>query len=181
AERLVAHAQSDALRQELDYWLAEPPAALNPLPVDYPSGIHTVASSRIVSVALDAEETRALLQQVPEAYHTQINDVLLTALAQSLSRWTGVPTWRVNLEGHGREEVVDQTNLSRTVGWFTTIFPVCLDLSDVSSDGDALKAVKEQLRRIPNRGIGYGLLRYLCADAAVREALRGRTPRRNQF
>ena len=124
-----------------------------------------------MSVSLSAEETRALLQEVPEAYHTQINDVLLTALVQAFSRWTGARSLLVDLEGHGREEIFEDVDLSRTVGWFTTIFPVLLESGGGFHPGNALKSVKEQLRRIPNRGIGYGLLRYLSRDADIsREA-----------
>src|SRR6185369_7488355 len=98
---------------------------------------------------------------------TQINDVLLAALAQALSEWTEEKEVLIDLEGHGREEIVEGSDLSRTVGWFTTIFPVLLDLSNSSGPGETLKSVKEQLRRVPNRGIGYGLLRYLCGDETI--------------
>jgi non-ribosomal peptide synthase protein (TIGR01720 family) len=96
---------------------------------------------------------------------------LLTALVQAFARWTGEHTLLVDLEGHGREVVVEGVDLSRTVGWFTTLFPVCLQLSPAATPVAALKAVKEQLRRIPKRGIGYGVLRYLSQDTEVTEAL----------
>jgi non-ribosomal peptide synthase protein (TIGR01720 family) len=105
-------------------------------------------------------------------YHTQINDVLLTALVQAFASWTGVRTLLVDLEGHGREEVVEGIDLSRTVGWFTSRFPMQLSLGQASDQGGILKSVKEQLRQIPNRGIGYGLLRYLSRDPQVLQNLR---------
>ncbi|MEM8808820.1 MAG: condensation domain-containing protein, partial [Cyanobacteria bacterium P01_G01_bin.38] len=114
-----------------------------------------------VSVALNEAETLTLLQEVPTAYRTQINDVLLTALAQAFARWTGERSLLIDLEGHGREDLFETVDLSRTVGWFTTIFPVILNIGESVGPGDALKAIKEQLRSIPNRGIGYGILRYL--------------------
>jgi non-ribosomal peptide synthase protein (TIGR01720 family) len=132
---------------------------------------NTVASERTVSIALNVEETQALLQEVPAAYRSQINDVLLTALAQSFARWTGARSLLVELEGHGREDVFNDVNLSRTVGWFTTHFPVLLDIGEASNPGEALKAVKEQLRRIPNRGISYGVLRYLNENRESTELL----------
>jgi non-ribosomal peptide synthase protein (TIGR01720 family) len=113
-----------------------------------------------VAVSLSAEETQALLREVPQAYNTQINDALLTALTQAFSRWVGRGTLVVDLEGHGREPLSEEADLSRTIGWFTTIFPVYLDLDKISDPGSALKTIKEQLRRVPNHGIGYGLLRY---------------------
>ncbi|MBO0782764.1 MAG: hypothetical protein J2P37_28450, partial [Ktedonobacteraceae bacterium] len=125
-----------------------------------------------VSVSLSVEETKALLQEAPEAYHTQINDLLLTALGQAFVRWTGRQTLLVDLEGHGREDIFEGIDLSRTVGWFTTIYPVILCLEKDSGPGEDIKSVKEQLRSIPNRGLGYGLLRYLSGDEMIAAALR---------
>ncbi len=180
AERLAEAARkraSDATGQaELAYWLAEPPLPIPPLPLDYPEGrsANTEASARTVAVVLNTEETRALLQDVPATYRTQINDVLLTALVQALAGWTGTPALRLDLEGHGREEIVAEVDLSRTVGWFTTIFPVSLDLRAAPQPGEALKSMKEQLRRIPEHGIGYGLWRYLSEDPAIVSQLHAR-------
>lgn len=128
-----------------------------------------------------AELTERLLLAVPQAFHSSVADGLLTALSLALVRWRrdrGITQADalLNLEGHGREEqVVPGADLARTVGWFTTIFPVRLDLNGVDLDdayaggpsmGDAIKAVKEQLRAVPERGIGFGLLRYLNRDTA---------------
>jgi amino acid adenylation domain-containing protein/non-ribosomal peptide synthase protein (TIGR01720 family) len=171
AERLAEHAQSQAIQQELEYWLAVPRAHISRLPVDYAGGKNTEGSSQTVSVSLSDAETRTLLQGVPKAYHTQINDVLLTALVKTFADWTGAPSLLIDLEGHGREELFRDVDLSRTVGWFTTIFPLLLDLEGVFHPGEALKSVKEQLRHTPNRGIGYGMLRYLCGNLATVERL----------
>ncbi|HEY9693239.1 MAG TPA: amino acid adenylation domain-containing protein [Oculatellaceae cyanobacterium] len=160
AESLVNYAQSSTLHSELNYWLAlQKPVSC--LPVDYPEGSNTVATAANVSVLLSQEETQALLQEVPKTYRTEINDVLLTALVQAFAQWTNNSKLLVDLEGHGREEIFDDVDSSRTVGWFTSVFPVLLQLTDAANPGEALKAVKEQLRSIPNRGIGYGILRYL--------------------
>src|ERR1051325_4786406 len=166
SELLRAHAQTTAVLQELEYWTAESRSNVAKLPADG-AGDNSTDSARSVLVSLTAEETRLLLQEGPRAYQTQINDVLLTALAQALSEWTGETRVLVDLEGHGREEIVDGCDLSRTVGWFTTIFPVLLEVSNSSAPGETLKSVKEQLRRVPNRGIGYGLLRYLSGDKTI--------------
>ena len=161
AKRLTEYAQSEALQQEWDYWLRVARRQIAHIPVDFPGNDNTVARAGAVSVALSKEDTQALLQEVPKAYQTQINDVLLTALVQAFAQWTGEHSLLINLEGHGREDIFDDVDLSRSVGWFTTIFPVLLDIGESASPGDALKAIKEQLRSIPNRGIGYGVLRYL--------------------
>jgi amino acid adenylation domain-containing protein/non-ribosomal peptide synthase protein (TIGR01720 family) len=172
AEQLTEYAQSAGLRQELTYWLAEPRTQVSHLPVDYLEGANTVASACTVSVSLSNTETHALLHEVPRAYQTHINDLLLTALAQVLTQWTGVPTLVVDLEGHGREEIVEGVDLSHTVGWLTTIFPVLLQLEPNATPAEALKSVKEQLRCVPQRGIGYGVLRYLSRDKEISEKLR---------
>lgn len=163
AESLREYAQSPLVQSELDYWLSQPYQQISPLPVDL-NGENTEATGASVSVALTPQETQALLQEVPCAYQTQINDVLLTALVQAFYQWTGKNTLLVDLEGHGREDIIDSVDLSRTVGWFTTIFPVVLDLGQAVELGEALKTIKEQLRSIPNRGINYGILRYLSND-----------------
>ncbi len=176
AERLKEYAQSAELRQELDHWLAESWTGVSRLPVDYPEGrdANTEASADTVSITLSTQETRALLQEVPHAYHTQINDLLLTALVQAFAMWTGVRRLLVDLEGHGREEIVPHVDLSRTVGWFTTLFPVLLDLMNAEGPAQAVKVIKEQLRSVPHRGIGYGVLRYLSEDIEVATHLRTR-------
>ena len=167
AERLTEHARSGALRDELDHWCAIGGIPTARLPLDNPDGSNTSASVRTVSAAFNADETRALLQEVPIAFRTQINEVLLTALARALAPWTGSQSLLVDLEGHGREEILEGVDLSRTVGWFTTIFPVLLDCGDSQTTVEALRSIKEQLRTIPNRGIGYGLLRYTSNDPAA--------------
>ncbi|MCC1705883.1 hypothetical protein KSI34_24965, partial [Salmonella enterica subsp. enterica serovar Indiana] len=94
------------------------------------------------------------------------NDLLLTALVRVISRWSGQAGALIQLEGHGREDLFDTLDLSRTVGWFTSLFPVRLQAhGDLSS---AIKSIKEQLRAVPDKGVGYGLLRYL-GDAQSRD------------
>ncbi len=161
AEQLATYAQSAEVRSEIDYWLTKPSAQAASIPRDYTDGVNTFASAQSVTVSLDVDQTRALLRDVPGVYRTQINDVLLTALALTFKQWTGSSVLPVSLESHGRQQVAEDVDLSRTVGWFTSLFPTLLDLGDATEPGEALKAVKEQMRRIPNHGIGYGVLRYL--------------------
>ncbi|MEH2243329.1 amino acid adenylation domain-containing protein [Nostoc sp.] len=168
---LQEYANSVQVQQELDYWLILSQRQLKKLPVDQ-EGLNTEASVRTVVVSLGTAETKVLLQEVPAVYHTQINDVLLTALVQAFAQWTGERSLLINLEGHGREEIFADVNVSRTVGWFTTMFPVLLDLRTSDNPGEALKAIKEQLRCIPDRGIGYGMLRYLSTNAEKVELMR---------
>jgi non-ribosomal peptide synthase protein (TIGR01720 family) len=172
AARLEDHACSSATAAELGYWLSRPWTKVRPIPVDFAGGANAERSASSVAMALDGEETRALLHDVPGAYHTRINDVLLAALAQVFAEWSGSHTLLVDLEGHGREPLFDDVDLSRTVGWFTSVFPVLLDLPPGRWPGEALVSIKEQLRGIPRQGIGYGLLRHLSGEAGVRERLR---------
>ncbi|NDJ18574.1 non-ribosomal peptide synthetase [Myxacorys almedinensis] len=171
--RLQNYADSEALQQELTYWQQESGAAT--LPMDNLTGANTVALTQTVSVALTQTETDALLQEVPATYQTQINDVLLTALVQAFFQWTQIPSLYLDLEGHGRESLFEDVEVSRTIGWFTTIFPVQLQLDDPQHSEKCLKSIKEQLRQIPRQGIGYGILRYLNQDEAT-AGLRDRSP-----
>ena len=152
--KLWAERLSEAARSiDTEAWPdLEPPR----VPVDFERGPDDGASTRAVDVELDAEETRSLLQEVPRAYRTRIDDALLTALTEAFAG----RLW-LDLEGHGREEIFPDLDVSRTVGWFTTLFPVLLDLRGAEAPGEALKRVKEQLRSIPQRGLPFGLLRYL--------------------
>jgi amino acid adenylation domain-containing protein/non-ribosomal peptide synthase protein (TIGR01720 family) len=169
--RLEEHAQSEELRNELRYWTTTLDRWACKVPVDQPQGINSQESARIVWVSLDEERTRTLLQEVPKVYHTMINDVLLTAMVQAFCDWTRSRSLLIDLENHGREDIFDDVDLSRTVGWFTCIFPLLLEAGDAKRPEVLLKSVKEQIRSVPSGGIGYGLLRYLSVDAATRDAL----------
>ncbi len=174
AENLVEYAQSSAIQQEQAYWLTREVATVQPLPLDFPlrDQVNNVASAHVISVSLTDEETKALLEEVPAIYHTQVNDILLTALAQTLADWTGSSSLLIDLEGHGREDLFAKIDVSRTVGWFTSISPVHLNLAGTSSQEEVIETVKKQLRAIPDHGIGYGILRYLSADVTLTRELR---------
>ncbi|MFD6449837.1 non-ribosomal peptide synthase/polyketide synthase, partial [Nocardia sp. NPDC060220] len=198
--RAWAHALADEARTtdraaELDFWrevVATPDPLLTERPMDPAVDVSGVVEKLPVEVS--AEVTKALLTTVPALFHGGVNDGLLTALALAAAKWRSTRTGPgalgnghradpsgdallVRLEGHGREEeVAPGSDLSRTVGWFTAIFPVRLDLAGIDIDaalaggpalGQAVKAVKEQLLAVPDRGIGYGLLRYMNAETAV--------------
>jgi non-ribosomal peptide synthase protein (TIGR01720 family) len=169
ANALVQHARSERVHAEADYWLDVVSNAAG-LPRDL-DGPFTEASAQTIDTSLAPELTRALLDDVPAIYGTHTDEVLLTALVRTTSAWTGMATLYAGIERHGREQLVEGLDLSRTVGWFTSFFPVALSVEDDAGPGDALKAVKEQLRRVPGRGVGYGLLRYLRPQRDVPERL----------
>ncbi len=171
SNQLQKYAQSSVLHSELDYWLTIQHQPVKPIPIDFAHKDNTEATACTVSVSLSMEETQVLLQQIPAAFRTEINDVLLTALLQTFVKWTGENSLLFDLEGHGREELFEDVDLSRTVGWFTSVFPVRLSLENGFEPAKALMSIKEQLRAIPNRGIGYGVLRYLSRDQEITQQL----------
>ncbi|MET0396637.1 MAG: non-ribosomal peptide synthase/polyketide synthase [Longimicrobiaceae bacterium] len=170
ARRLAAYAGSDKLAAELPYWTDARRLDAAPIPVDR-DGPDPEGGMREVSVRFTAEETRALLHEAPAAYRTGVNDFLLAALARALAAWTGGRRVLVSLEGHGREELFPGVDLSRTVGWFTSLVPLLLETDPGHGPGETLKSIKEQLRAVPERGVGHGVLRHLHPDPAVRARL----------
>jgi non-ribosomal peptide synthase protein (TIGR01720 family) len=150
----------------------------DPLPLDRPLAAgDTAATLRDLTISLPPDWTEPLLTTVPAAVNGNVNDVLLTALALGVARWRGIAgrSVLVELEGHGREEL-SGVDLARSVGWFTSAYPIRLDPGIVDRAdleegcdrlGDALKRIKEQLRGVPDHGLGYGLLRYLNPDTST--------------
>lgn len=168
AERVASYASSDVVRRELDFWTDEAHAGTRSLPLDFPGGANTEGSVLAVSTVLPARETQELIQRVPAAHQAHIDEVFLAAVSSALAEWMGPGSVLVDLEGHGRDAVSDGLDLSRTVGWFTSIFPVLVDLRPGASPLEALACAKERLRGVPARGAGYGVLRYLAGDEAER-------------
>ncbi|MDM9379458.1 condensation domain-containing protein [Chlorogloeopsis sp. ULAP01] len=175
ALRLEEYARSANLQKAQNYWLSDRYQQVSPLPIDYSGSINNVASEQIVSVTLNAQDTQALLQEVPATYRTNTQEILLTAFAQASAQWTGEKLVLVDLEENGREvstSGIDNVDISRTVGWITTTYPILLDLETADNPGDALKVVKEQIRSISGQGIDYGVLRYLHPDPVLQEKMR---------
>ncbi|MDC8758073.1 non-ribosomal peptide synthetase [Janthinobacterium fluminis] len=169
AGHLAHSAGTAAMAAQAGFWrdyLARP---VTPLPrdLDMAAARNSAASSRKVVFALDADATRQLLAAAPAAYHAKVSDVLLAALAATLRGWGGGRDWRIDMEGHGRDGFDAAPDVSRTVGWFTTIYPVLVALGPDADDLDALlKTVKEAVRGVPQQGAGFGLLAYGGADQA---------------
>ncbi|WP_395599089.1 non-ribosomal peptide synthase/polyketide synthase [Pseudomonas sp. A1437] len=168
-EHLQSFAATDAVQAELGFWQQQLEGAALDLPCDNPQGSLQSRHAQVLHSRLDETFTQQLLQQAPAAYRTQVNDLLLTALARVICRWTGYPDTLIQLEGHGREDLFDDIDLTRTVGWFTSVFPVRLTPAD--SLASAIKQIKEQLRAIPNKGLGFGVLRHL-GDEQVQASLK---------
>ncbi|MFC4126350.1 amino acid adenylation domain-containing protein [Nocardia rhizosphaerae] len=178
--RRWAHDQPARARHriaELPVWeriLATPDPALGRAPFD-PS-LDTVATMAEHRAIVPADTAHTVLTTLPELFHCGADDVLLTALTMAVCRWRARTAALLTLEGHGRSEsLLPGADIGRTVGWFTTVYPVAVDLAGLDLDdafaagpaaGSAIKTTKEQLRALPDRGIGFGLLRYFGGAAA---------------
>ena len=141
---------SDSHQEEKTYW--------KNILSDYKNTNRIVDESRKpqISINFTQKETECLLRETNKAYNTQVNDILLTALGYALFDMTNSQINHIVLEGHGREEIDPGIDITRTIGWFTTLYPVRLEMGD--DFGSSIKWTKENLRRIPNKGIGYGAL-----------------------
>ncbi|SJZ83675.1 non-ribosomal peptide synthase domain TIGR01720/amino acid adenylation domain-containing protein/thioester reductase domain-containing protein [Chitinophaga eiseniae] len=169
-EALTGYANNRGRRQQR-YWETVV-AKRTPLHTDLPyTGKITVSDIRKETVRLDAAATRRLLQEVSAAYRTEINDILLAALAMTLTAWNKGAGVLVGLEGHGREEITPGIAVNRTVGWFTSQYPVWLEAADGVSAGRLIRDIKEQLRQVPDKGIGYGVNKYIGKQASLQGAV----------
>jgi amino acid adenylation domain-containing protein/non-ribosomal peptide synthase protein (TIGR01720 family) len=156
AERLFDYAQSKQLHAEAERWLDARLLAASRAPND--PGLEGAAQSVVVS--LSPTETQTLLQAVPAAHGARIDDLLLAALGNALEALKPGP-WLVDVEGHGREELFDDVDLSRTVGWFTTVYPLLLE------PGADPVMVRDARRNLRHGGIGYGVLRHLAGHSEL--------------
>ncbi|MGH9201508.1 MAG: condensation domain-containing protein, partial [Vicinamibacterales bacterium] len=188
AKKLAAEAQTDTRARETAFWV-EALRKSEPLFADRPLSRtrDTVRSAAWLTVTLPPSTTGPLLRAVPAAYQGNITDILLTGLAIALLEWRrthrrdSAHAVTIDLERHGRDHSFSGIDVTQTIGWFTTMFPVRIDLRGIDltnawTGGGALdkavKTVKEQMRRIPDNGIGFGLLRYLNkATAPILAAL----------
>ncbi|MCP5050327.1 MAG: hypothetical protein GY940_24380, partial [bacterium] len=164
AEKLVEYADQEPLLGEIEYWKNLDETETSSLLLNEPGPVRKRGDCKEISFELDREDTGKLLTETDKAYNTRINDTLLAALAMALNHWTGAQKVPIALEGHGREEIIPHVDINRTVGWFTTLFPVVLDIKNSTDIAAVIIDTKENLRRIPNKGIGYGILKYLTKE-----------------
>ncbi|MCZ8521357.1 non-ribosomal peptide synthetase [Paenibacillus caseinilyticus] len=164
SRKLRDYAAGKALKKEAAYWDEAERRTGAPLPKDHRVEQRRLADQRSRSVTWPAELTEELLTRAHRAYHTEINDLLLASLAMAVQRWSGNSEVSLHLEGHGREDVLEGVDVSRTVGWFTSLYPVHLTAGADEPLSTTIKQVKETLRRVPRKGIGYGLLKGLLPN-----------------
>ncbi len=164
AERLEAHAQSEQVLAEREYWLAASRQQVGSLPRDLAVRSTDHESTRMVSRSLNDAETLALIREMAPACRASHEEFLLSAVTSAVAKWMGSSKVLIDLEGHGRADLFSGVDVSRTVGWFTSIYPVVFEVPIGESSCQILKTIKRQLRHVPHKGLGYGLLRYLHSD-----------------
>ena len=162
--RLHEYAQSDDLRQELDFWRQAGRADGESLTCDFDHGPDTMQASQKITRQLTVSQTDALFYEAPQAYRTDAETLMQAALARTLCEYTGESKTSIDMEGHGREDLFDDLDVSRTVGWFTTLYPMVLEWSTDDNFATLIKNTKERSRAVPRRGLGYGVLRWLASD-----------------
>jgi amino acid adenylation domain-containing protein/non-ribosomal peptide synthase protein (TIGR01720 family) len=156
-------ARSPELLAEVPYWTATETTEVASVPCDYDAPANIVAGHRTVSFELDETATGRLFDAVADA--GGIAPQLIAALGLACRDCWGLDRLRLRLEGHGREEIAPGLDLSRTIGWFTSIFPAVFEIGDAPNLQDAAARVGAALNAIPRKGIGYGMLRYLAPGA----------------
>jgi len=166
---LTEYADSKAILNQIEFWKNQSDLQKSINVSTSQNSLNTEGVSDSVSFLIDKDLTKRLEKELPKIFNTDVKDVLLTTFVRAYSKWKGSRKICITLEGHGREDIFEDIDLSRTVGWFTSIYPVVLDLEDSIQPVDALKIIKEQLRKIPQNGIGYGILKHIskninCSD-----------------
>ncbi len=176
SEILADYANRDELLDEKSYWNYIDTVKVKPLPVDFESKTNFHGDFDTLTAILSEKETTDLLKNTNSAYHTETRDILMTALARTLKAWTGENVTLIDLEGHGRENMFSDRDVSGTVGWFTSVYPVLLLLPVSEDEGQQINYIRDSLKRIPNNGAGYGILRYLTSSENKRDISLNRNP-----
>ncbi len=169
-KRLGGMAQDASLHKDLDYWISLNWQSASKLPLDFPEGLNTNGSGDIVSVNSSVKDTYRLSMAANDRY-MRVDEVLLSALVYALTTWSGGRVMPVELMKHGRGALFEDVDLSRTIGYFITHAPLLVDVEQPVTFEKVCGAVKEQLRNMPNGGISYDLLKYMCADEDIRGRL----------
>lgn len=159
---LQNYAKSEKLAKEYPYW-KKTAAFSTKIPRDFiNSDIRNTEGSKVKkTISFTESETQYLLTGVNQTLDAKIQEILITSLILTLRKWTGNKQVKVDLEGHGREEINKGVQLSRTVGWFTALFPFLSDTGKNQSILESLTSTVRQIRSIPQNGIGFGILKYL--------------------
>ena len=153
------------ISDELEYWKSQI-SNTRELPTDYTSESETYYENSIISYSneLDSVHTNSLVFKANETYHTKVEDLLISTLITTLCEWGEIDQVLLGLERQGRNIDNLDVDVSNTVGWFTSFFPILLGHNDSVETGNHIKSIKVKLRAIPNNGIGFGVLKYLAEE-----------------
>jgi non-ribosomal peptide synthase protein (TIGR01720 family) len=167
---LVMYRDSGKLEKEKQHWQEAEKSDFR-LPYDREPGTvdWSVKNQETVNTWLDREETGFLLREAHEVYKTDVQVLVTAALVRTLRQWTGKQTVIIEMENHGRH--IEDIDTSKTIGWFTTIYPLLVSRQD-KTIGDEIKTVKEAIRKTPGNGIGYGILKYMSEPGKAMETKR---------
>ena len=172
--QLHAHAQTESLTAQADYWLSQPWSQAGPIPRDRNDGLpNSEASAELVRTRLTDSETRQLVASARSVHAAEVNEIVLAALCHALSAWMQSDSVLIGIEGHGREPFDGSPDVSRTVGWFTSFFPVLFSPGSSADPATIAAGVKGTLRAVPGKGLGFGLLNYLANDPTLTRGMAG--------
>ncbi|RAT98496.1 non-ribosomal peptide synthetase [Brevibacillus sp. Leaf182] len=164
AQKLNEYAHSDRIEVERAYWNRIEEMELQSLPTDYVEWKPLRKQTRTKTIVMDEQQTRELLKQANRAYHTEIDELLLSAIGLAFKKWANIDRFAINLEGHGRESILPDVEINRTVGWFTSEYPVIVDVGNEQDLSAIIHKMKKDVRQIPHKGIHYGILKYLAEN-----------------
>jgi len=171
AEALLEYCRKGYAQEEIGHWLTMARRQVSALPRDYPEADAIVGSATGILAELNELETERLVRESPKYYGAELQEILVAALVQSMTQWSGNQTLLIEFERHGREEEIAGADLVRTVGWFTTIYPVWFQRAENKAPRRQLDMVRERMRAVPKHGLGYGILRYLDSGSSTAQEL----------
>ncbi|NRT44807.1 amino acid adenylation domain-containing protein/non-ribosomal peptide synthase protein (TIGR01720 family) [Clostridium beijerinckii] len=167
AKSIKEYSKNKKILNEIEFWKKQEESEVGYLQNQYKTRDYCNNLRDVLSLQCSEQETEDILKNVNRAYNTEINDILLAALTKTLKVYINHNNILVNLEGHGREEIIEGLNITRTIGWFTIVYPVVFSFNEKSDISSEIKLVKEKLRQVPNKGIGYGILKYLTEKESL--------------
>jgi non-ribosomal peptide synthase protein (TIGR01720 family) len=171
SKKLQEYAASPELQAEQSYWLkqATSPATYMPKDMSNPPQNNTANTTLVFSQTLDAQTALSLTKDLPKTHQIEVRDGLICALVEALSAWSNNPKIQIDMEGHGREELFDNVDLSRTVGWFTSVFPMNFTCDPTATTTNQIRAAQKTLKQLPRKGIGHGIIKEYVANNPIKK------------
>jgi len=171
AENIQKYSISESLLEEIDYWKRIESTPVGMLPSDNKiedlDNIHLMKDTSSCGLTLSVSETNLLLTKATQTYQTNVHEMLLAVLAYSMKKWHGHQKTLITLEGHGRQDIIKNMDISRTVGWFTSTYPVILESPDTKDTYAQIETIKQILKNIPCQGMGYSILKYINPEKYI--------------